>query len=116
MVDPNGTGLSPLDQIRLAEAEIARKIVAARQAFEHNLVNARTQQTLLKKQAHDLGNRKGQIIYKETVSKAEEEARTMIVHAHKEASNLQRRGQDQMEVAVQKAMNVVLGLTGEELK
>jgi vacuolar-type H+-ATPase subunit H len=112
MVDPISTGLSPLDQIRLAEAEIARKIVAARQAFEHNLVNARTQGTLLKKQAYELGNRKGQIIYKETVSKAEEEARTMVVHAHKKASDLQRGGQDQMEEAVQRAVAVILGLTG----
>ena len=107
------TGLSPLDQIRMVEGEITRKIVAAREASEHRVEDARAQSTLLKKQAHDSGNREGQILYKEIVSKAEEEARTIVAHAHNQAVNLRQKGQARMEMAVQEAINIILGLKGE---
>ena len=104
--------LSPLDQIRLVEAEITRKIVAAREASERRAADARAQSTLLKKQAHDSGDREGQIRYKEIVSKAEEEARTIVTHAHNQAEELRRKGQARMEAAIQGAIHVVLGLKG----
>lgn len=116
MADPTTTGLSPLDQIRLVEAEVARKIVAARQATEHKIINTHMQATLLKKQAQDSGNREGQIHYKGIVIKAEEEARSMVSHAHNQAADLQRRGLVRMDAAVQEVVNIVLALKGGENK
>jgi vacuolar-type H+-ATPase subunit H len=113
MADPTfATGLSPLDQIRLAEAEVTRKIVSAREASEHAIVEARAQAALLKKQAHDAGALEGQIRYKEIVSRAEEEARAIVEHAHKQADKLRWNGQARMEVAIQEVTGIVLGLKG----
>jgi vacuolar-type H+-ATPase subunit H len=113
MAEPTfATGLSPLDQIRLAEAEVTRKIVAAREASEHAITEARTQAALLKKEAHDSGAREGQIRYKEIVCKAEEEARTIVEHAHNQADVLRRNGQVRMEGAIREVINVILCLEG----
>jgi vacuolar-type H+-ATPase subunit H len=105
-------GLSPLDQIRLAEAEITRKVVTAREAVERAIVEARTQATLLKKQAQETGTREGQICYKEIVAGAEEEARGLVAHAHDRASVLRLKGQARMEAAIREAVSIVLGLRG----
>lgn len=113
MADPKfASGLSPLDQIRLAEAEITRKNVTAREASERTIAEARARATLLKKQAHETGTREGQIHFKEIVSKAEEEARAIVAHAHNQAAELGRKGQARMEVAIQEAICIVLGLNG----
>ena len=115
MTDPkSATELSPLDQIRLAEADIARKIIAAREKSESAVVEVHSQAVLIKKQAHESGIRDGQIRYKETVFKAEEEARTIIEHAHSIAADLQRNGQVRMNSAIQEAMDIVLGLRRRE--
>lgn len=113
MADPTfATGLSPLDQIRLAEAEVTRKIVAAREASEHAIAEARAQAALLKKQAHDAGARQGQIRHKEIVSRAEEEARAIDEHAHNQAGELRRKGQTRMDVAIEEVTSIVLCLKG----
>ena len=106
------TELSPLDQIRLAEAEITRKIVTAREASERVIAEARTRATVLKKQAHESGSRAGRIRYKEIVSKAEEEARTIVQHAHNQADELRQNGQTRMDAAIQEALGIVLALKG----
>lgn len=103
---------SPLDQIRLAEAEITRKVIAAREASERAITDARTQSVALRRQAHESGTRAGQIRYKEIVSRAEEEARTIIEHAHNQAAELRRKGEARMEAAIQEATRIVLGLKG----
>jgi len=111
MTDPkSATELSPLDQIRLAEAEIARKTIAAREKSESAVVEVHSQSTLIKKQAYESGLRDGLIRYKEMVLKAEEEARAIIEHAHSVAADLQRSGQVRMNSAIQEAMDIVLGL------
>jgi len=115
MTDPKSAAeLSPLDQIRLAESEIARKVIAAREKSESAVVAIHSQATLIKKQAHESGIRDGQIRYKETVFKAEEEARSIIEHAHSIAADLQRHGQGRMNSAIQEAMDIVLGLSRRE--
>lgn len=103
-------GLSPLDQIRLVEAEVTRKIVTAREATEHRLVDARAQAALLKKQAHESGEQQGRIRYKEIVTEAEDEARAIILHAHNQAADLHQKGSAHMELAVREAIRIVLGL------
>ena len=108
----SAVGLSPLDQIRLAEAEITRKIVTAREASEHAVDRARSQAAQIKKEARDSGIRDGQILYKRIVFKAEEEAHTIVAHAHNQAEELGRRGQTRIETAIQEAMSMVLGWKG----
>lgn len=105
-------GLSPLDQIRLIEAEITRKIIAAREASERAVAEARHQANLLKKKAHESGTRAGQIRHKEAVAQAEEEGKAMIVHARQHAAELRRRGEARMDMAVQEAIRITLGLKG----
>lgn len=105
-------GLSPLDQIRLVEAEITRKVIAAREASERAVAEARLQANLLKKKAHESGTRAGQIRHKEMVSQAEEEARAMVAHAHQQAAELRQRGQARMDMAIHEATRIALGLKG----
>ena len=113
MADPSSvTELSPLDQIRLAEAEITRKIVTAREQSESAVVETRAQAALLKKQAHESGTRDGQIRSKKIVSKAEEEAHAIVAHAHSLAADLRRSGQFRMNSAIQEAISIILGTKG----
>ncbi len=111
MSDSSSTnGLSPLDQIRLAETEATRKILAAREASEHSLAEARTQSALIKKQAHESGEHAGQIQYKTIVAEAEDEAQTILLHAHNQSADLHQKGSTRMEQAIQEAVRIVLGL------
>jgi vacuolar-type H+-ATPase subunit H len=104
------SGLSPLDQIRLFEAEITRKIITTRQASERSLAEARAQAALIKKHAHESGEHEGQIRYKAILSEAEEEAQAIVGHAHNRAAELHQRGSARMELAIQEAIRIVLGL------
>ncbi len=93
MANPIATDrLSPLDQIRLAEAEVTRKVIAAREQAEQNINEALQQAALLKKQAQQAGSRKGQLRYKEIVRQAEEEGRLLVEHARLQAAEMRRRG------------------------
>ena len=111
MVEPtSATELSPLDQIRLAEAEIIRKTVAAREDAESCLIEARMQAARIKKQAREAGTRAGNVQYKEIVARAEEEARTITAHSQNQADTLRQKGRNRMEMAVEYAVSIVLGL------
>jgi vacuolar-type H+-ATPase subunit H len=113
MGEPTSTNeLSPLDQIRLVETDVTRKIVAAREASDRSIADARVQATLIKKQAHEAGEHIGQIRCKEIISEAEEEAQAIISHAHNQADDLRRKGYTRMELAVQEAISTLLGLKG----
>lgn len=104
--------LSPLDQVRLVEAEISRKIAAAREAAEHEMANAGAQASQIRKEAQEQGGREGQIRHKEIVERAGEQARMMTAQAQTEAASLRRRGESRMAQAVREALNVILGLKG----
>jgi len=107
------SALSPLDQIRLAEAERARKIVEARENSERSFIEARVQANRLKKQARETGVMEGKILYKEIVARAEEEARAITVRARNQASDLRQKGCSRMELAVQYSVNIILGLVND---
>jgi hypothetical protein len=116
MADPTpDAGLSPLDQIRLAESEITRKIITAREACESAVAEERLHANLLKKQAHESGIRAGLIRHEEIVSQAEEEARGMVQHARSQADELRRKGQARREEAIREALDIVLGVKGSEI-
>lgn len=110
MTEPlSAVELSPLDQIRLAEAEITRKTVAAREDLEHGLIEARKQADGIKRDARDAGTCAGKVQIKETVSRAEEEAYAITAHAQHQADNLRQNGYSRMELAVEYAVSIVLG-------
>jgi vacuolar-type H+-ATPase subunit H len=110
MAEPTSAdGLSPLDQIRLVETEITRRIIAARERAERSVENARAQAVLIRKQAREKGEREGKVRYKEIVAKAGEEAKMIVAQAQHEMGALRRKQQSRMEQAVRVALNVVLG-------
>ena len=106
------TELSPLDQIRLAEAEVTRRIAAAREDAKQIVREAKIQATHIKNQAYQAGHSEGQTRNMEIVSKAEEEAQTLITHAHHQAEALRRKGQRDIANAISHAINIVIGLEG----
>jgi vacuolar-type H+-ATPase subunit H len=109
------TDLSPLDQIRLTEAEITRKTVVAREDAERRLAEARRQAAKIKKRAREEGTRAGKVQFKEIVSTSEEEARAITAQAQNQANTLQQKGRTRMEMAVDYAVNIVLGLEMERM-
>lgn len=105
--------LSPLDQIRQTEAEVTRRIAAAREAAEKTVEKARGEAAKRKAAAREAGRLEGQAQLKENLARAEEEARALVAQAHHQADELRRRGRQRMHKAVQFAICVVLGLEGE---
>jgi len=117
MVDQNlDLDLSPLDQIRQTEAEVTRKIAAARKAAEQILEDARRQVAVIKQEAQDSGTTEGNARYKAIITKAEEESRALVAEAQYQAQVLSRRGQQRMPAAVNDAVNLIIHLVedGEE--
>ena len=111
MTDPlSPVELSPLDQIRLAEAEIARKTVAARENLERSLIEARKKAARIKEDAREAGTRAGKVQFKEIVSGAEEEAYAITAHAQHQADSYHQKGYSRMELAIEYAAGIVLGL------
>lgn len=102
--------LSPLDQIRQTEADVARQIASARDAAGHTVAHAKTQAKELLEDAHRTGQREGEKRYKEIIANAEEEAQVIIAQAHKRAEHLRRRAGQRLAVGVRRALNVVIGL------
>jgi vacuolar-type H+-ATPase subunit H len=108
-----GSELSPLDQIRQAEAEVNRRIAAARRVAEMTEVKARAQAADLKREAREAGRREGRAQYEQLVSRAEVEAEALLAQAHSQAEDLRRKGDMHMDSAVHRAVEVVVGLEGE---
>lgn len=100
---------SPLDQIRQAEAEVTRRVVAARKAADQALAAAHAQATDLKRQAIQAGQRDGQAQYQDIISQAEQEARVILAQARSQAQHLRQKGDLRMEDAVRQAVAIVIG-------
>jgi vacuolar-type H+-ATPase subunit H len=105
--------LSPLDQIRQTEAEVARKIAAARKAAEQIVEQARQQAAALKREAVESGRGEGQARCQTALSNAEEESRALVAEAQDQADMLHRRGAERMELAVHRALSFVINLPDE---
>lgn len=102
--------LSPLDQIRQAEAEITRRIAAARLEAEQNISKVRKAILTSKNQALIDGQREGQARYKEIISEAESEAQAIVAQAHKHAKELEQNSVFIIDEAVSRAFKIVIGL------
>ncbi len=108
-VENSPIGLSPLDQIRQAEAGITRRIVAARENAEQILVKTHKLASGRIREAENLGSQEGQTLYKEIISRAEEKAEELIAHAQQHATELQRKGNQCLEQAIQDVIEIVIG-------
>ena len=102
--------LSPLDQIRLAEADVTRKIAMAREDREHTLTKAKAQAKILLEEAQESGKRKGQTQYREIVSEAEEEARAILAESDHRAEEIRQKGTRYMDFAIRQVVNIITGM------
>ncbi|NOH03428.1 MAG: hypothetical protein HND47_16435 [Chloroflexi bacterium] len=107
------TDLSPLDQIRLVEAEVARRLVAAREAVEEKAAKVRTISEQLIYAVRDAGRKEGEAHYKAVVGKAEEEAQVVVLRARQRAEELKHRGGQRMASLTLRCVDFVLGWKGE---
>jgi vacuolar-type H+-ATPase subunit H len=105
--------LSPLDQIRLAESELTRQVTSARLNSEQRITKARLQAEQSKKEALATGNQEGQALTQEIIARAEEEARSILVQGRWQAEELTRKGRQRMKIAVQFALDIVIGTKGQ---
>jgi vacuolar-type H+-ATPase subunit H len=105
--------LSPLDQIRSVESEMARRVTAARAAADQSLANAHAQAAQRKIDARETGMREGQVLYKESVARAEEEAHSLTAQAQKQAAELRQKSHQRIDSAVRLVVNMVLGRQDE---
>jgi vacuolar-type H+-ATPase subunit H len=109
--DPKSeVNLSPLDQIRLSEAEVTRRVAAARQSAEESLAGARAEAANLKKQARERGLQRGRAQYQVVISNAEENSQVMVVKARQRSEELSQRGGRRIDETVQKAASIIVGL------
>jgi vacuolar-type H+-ATPase subunit H len=74
----NGVGLSPLERIRQAEAEVTRRLAVARESAEKTVAAAQEEVIKIKAQASAEGQRNGEAKFREIISKAEEESRAIV--------------------------------------
>lgn len=109
----SGNELAPLDQIRHAEADVTRRIAAARETAVQILARARKQADLLKMEAREIGQQEGQIHFGEIVSRAEKDASALTMAASLRAEELHLNGELRMKVVVSYGFNFVLGLDEE---
>jgi vacuolar-type H+-ATPase subunit H len=103
------TELSPLDQIRQAEAEITRRVAAARQQTAHTLEIARKEAAHLVAQAREDGRLEGERRCQEIIKAAEGEATQLIELAQAQTEERSRAGAQRMELAVQQIIALVTG-------
>ena len=103
----------PVDQIRQAEAQVTRRIAAARRVADQALANAQSQAADLKRQALQAGRRDGKARHQEIMSQAEEEARAILAQARSQAQQLCQDGTRRMDDAVGHAVAIILGQDAE---
>jgi vacuolar-type H+-ATPase subunit H len=101
--------LTPLEQIRRAEDEAARRIAAARRAAETTWQEAKVQATDLKRQADEAGRREGEAQRQEIIRGAQERARALVAEAQRRAEALRHQGELHMDMGIRHALSVVAG-------
>lgn len=104
------TKLSPLDQIRLVEADIIRQIAIARETADYKVNEARSQVKVILSEARELGRQRGLIRSNEIISRAEKESHAILSQAHDQANCLRHKGEQLLSTAVRQAVNLVICL------
>lgn len=100
--------LTPLDQIRQAEVDLARQVAAAREAAEHTIANANAQAAQIKNDAREQGKREGMARYQDILHIAEEEARSIVARGHRNAEELRYKGSTRMQTAIHHALSIII--------
>jgi vacuolar-type H+-ATPase subunit H len=105
--------LSALDQVRQAEAEVARRVAAARAAAEQTVARAREQAQALFAEAEEAGRREGQAHYRRLILQAQDEASAICLESQERVEELRRAEVARMEVGVRRVVAIITG-SGEE--
>ncbi len=101
--------VSPLEAIRRHEAEIKRRLAAAREAADALLLETERQADEQVAAAEIDGQRVGEAQRQAVQAEAEREAEVIVARAHTEAVRLQRMGEQQMAEVVARAVAIVIG-------
>lgn len=100
---------SPLDQIRLAEAEVAREIAAARNRAKEAAKEISAQADDINHKARTEGRREGEQHYQEIIAEANMAAEKLLEQAHTQAEELHQTGISQINAAVRFAVDTIVG-------
>ena len=111
MVPSANTGdqLSPLDQIRQAEAGAASRVASAQQSAEQIILEARRQSESVRLRAVEEGRRTGELARDELLEEAQQEAAGIIQKGEKLAAEMNQTGKMRLDAAAQFALGVILG-------
>ncbi len=109
MTSPERLDLPPLDQIRLAEAEVIRRLAASRLASEEAIAEAQARAAAIQREAVASGREEGKARYREAVSAAEAEADVILAESRRRAEELRNAGMRRQSVAVDLILDAVLG-------
>jgi len=101
--------LSPLDQIRQKEANVTRRIAAARESAGRDIERARRDAARIKHKAGEGGAREGKEHTRAVLLQAKSDADAIVVQAHKLAEEMGERGKHRLEEAVRQAVIIVIG-------
>ena len=101
--------LSPLDQIRQAEAESARQVTLAKSASDQEVEQARQQAAELVEEARREGLKEGIAKQKTLLGEASEAAEACLAAAQLRAENILSRKMELLETAVDDVLCIVLG-------
>lgn len=98
-----------LDIIRQTEAVVTKQLAAARKTAEKEIEAARQQKQAQIDQAIIVGQQEGESQRRIMLGEAEQEAQGIVSQAQHRAEALQRITQAQKEVAVHRAVAIVIG-------
>jgi vacuolar-type H+-ATPase subunit H len=106
--------LSPLDEIRQAEARAASHLLQARQEAEDAKQAAINQAAQIKAQAQQSGAKAGQARFAILVAEASREGVQITINAQTQAENIKQTRQQSVQEAALRSVQVVLGADWEE--
>lgn len=90
-----------------------RKVVNSRESAGKIVQDARSQASLIMKQSRLEGEREGQVQYKETMVRTEEESKALVVEATMRAEKLRQRGKLYLDALVWRIVKFVCGMEAD---
>jgi vacuolar-type H+-ATPase subunit H len=109
MMMTNGHTASPLEVIRHKEAEMTRRLAAARETAVSQIKATEQQAREIVRQAEAQGQREGEAQRRSALGEADREAEAILAQARVRAEALQSVSQAEVETAVAQAMTIIIG-------
>ena len=106
--------ISPIEQIRRAEAEVTRQVAAAREAAEETLQAAKAQAARLHAEALQEGKQEGEQHCQQIIDQAKEAASQIVIQANEQAKEMRRNGLLHMDRVAQQALHYVLDMQADQ--